>query len=812
MGFVKGKVVKVIKNAPLQDPVEYEIMGYNISLRRSEAKLIEVLPITEATLDTDQKFEGVIDLEQLPPTIQKKHKVIHVALVGNPNSGKTTLFNTASGAREHVGNYSGVTVDAKHGQFNYKGYTIKLTDLPGTYSLSAYSPEELYVRHHIIDENPDVVLNVVVASNLERNLYLTSQLIDMDLRMVVALNMYDELPKKNIHFDHEKMGELLGIPFIPTVSSRGEGLDELFDQIISIYEGENTIVKHIHINYGNDIEPEIQKIQDLIKASPKLNYKMSPRFLAIKLLEKDKDAQHIITESIHRQSLNETVEQSINKIERNMREDSEACIINAKYGFISGALKETYSEEKKETKQFTERIDTFITHRYLGIPIFIFLMWLIFQGTFTLGAYPQELLSNGVEWIRTLMQNILSPGMLKDLIIDGIIGGVGSVIVFVPNILLLYFFIAFLEGTGYMARAAFIMDKVMHKMGLHGRSFIPLLMGFGCNVPAILASRTIEGRNNRILTILINPLMSCSARLMVYLLFAEAFFPDYGSWVIVSIYLIGILLAVGIAQLFKLFFFRKETTPFVMELPPYRLPTLKATSRHMWGKVVQYIRKMGGIILVASIIVWLLGYFPRQTDLHEQHEQQTALLNKKLQDALTNCRTQEEKTATEATFLELQQEQQRTYQATRQKYSYIGRIGQFIEPCIEPLGLNWKAGIGLISGIAGKEIVISSLGVIYNLGETVNPDEKKDRSLVAKKIQADTWERGKHKGESVFTPLVAFTYMLFMLIYFPCTATVVAIKNETGSWKWALLSIFYSTGLAWIMAFACYQIGSLLIS
>lgn len=809
MGFVKGKIVEVIKNAPLRDPIEYEVMGYKISLRKSEAALIEVADINLDSLAKTSNYQGVIETQDLPESIKEKQKVIHVALVGNPNSGKTTIFNTASGAREHVGNYSGVTVGAKQGSFTYKAYNFVFTDLPGTYSLSAFTPEELFVRHHIIEEHPDIVLNVVVASNLERNLYLTSQLIDMDLRVVVALNMYDELEKNKIQFDHHQMGNLLGIPFVPTVGSRGEGMHKLFDELIKVYEGKHPTIKHIHINYGQDIEPAIEQIQTVIKESPKLANSMSPRFLSVKLLEKDKDAEKIIEVSPHCERIKAKVKQGIEQIENNLLEDAETAIIDAKYGFITGALRETFKDNESSKKKLSDAIDTILTHKYLGFPIFAILMFLVFTGTFVFGAYPQEWLSSAVDAIGGFINTHMQAGILKDLLVQGIVGGVGSVIVFVPNILILYFFIAFMEGTGYMARAAFIMDKIMHKMGLHGRSFIPLLMGFGCNVPAILATRTIEGHNNRLITILINPLMSCTARLMVYLLFAQTFFPEHVFIVVTLIYLLGIVLAVIVAQLFKRFLLKADSTPFVMELPPYRIPTFKNTLRHMWGKVVQYLQKMGGIILVASIIIWFLNYFPRNqaieleqqnsiNTLQEQHKREMAMAPQEAKDSLLLAHTK---------ILQAKRREQLSF---KQKQSFIGQAGVFLEPIIEPLGFNWKAGVAILTGVIGKEIVLSTLGVLYQTGDPIESNQ--EQAQLSKSIRADKWDHGKRKGQYVFTPIVSLGFMIFILIYFPCIATIIAIKNEAGGWKWAFINIAYTSILAWFLAYATYQIGSLFIS
>lgn len=784
MGFIKGKTVEVLLNAPLKDPIKYKILGYEISLRRQEAEMIEVISEEEARI-LQHPFHGSIT-EDLPISENElinlakgKRRVINLALVGNPNCGKTSLFNLASGAHEHVGNYSGVTVDAKEGFFEYQGYQFRLVDLPGTYSLSAYTPEEIYVRKHIIEETPDVIINVVDASNLERNLYLTSQLIDMNVRMVVALNMYDELQASGNKLDHEKLSQLMGVPMVPTICRSNYGIDELFHHIIDIYEGSDFVTKnikknvrtevleelenwhkdyipnhqegeheffrHIHINHGPVIEKAIDEIKKALAFNEEIRHKYSIRFLAIKLLEKDKDVERLVYSLPNGVDIIKIRDKEADLIHKSLNEDSEQAITDAKYGFITGALKETFIDNHLEREQTTKVIDSIVTHRIWGYPIFFLFMYIMFECTFVLGEYPMM----GIEWIveqiGKLVESSMTDGPLKDMVVDGIIGGVGGVIVFLPNILILYFFISMMEDSGYMARAAFIMDKIMHRMGLHGKSFIPLIMGFGCNVPAIMASRTIEDRKCRLITILVNPLMSCSARLPIYLVLVAAFFPHIASLVLLSIYAIGILLAVLMARLFSRFLVKGADTPFVMELPPYRMPTGKAIIRHTWEKGAQYLKKMGGIIMVASIIIWFLGYYPNHNSYSTTAEQQ--------------------------------------------EHSYIGQIGKAIEPVIKPLGFDWKLGIGLLSGVGAKELVVSSLGVLYTNEEDIENVNLSNRIPI--------------------TPVAALAYMLFVLIYFPCVATLAAIKQESGNWKWALFTALYTTALAWIVAFFVNQIGIL---
>lgn len=793
MGFIKGKTVEVILNAPLKDPIKYRLLGYEISLRRQEADMIEVVSEQEARTMQNPYHGSITEDVPVPESelvalAKGKRRTINVALVGNPNCGKTSLFNIASGAHEHVGNYSGVTVDAKEGFFDFQGYHFRIVDLPGTYSLSAYTPEELYVRKHIIEETPDVIINVVDSSNLERNFYLTTQLIDMNVRMVIALNMYDELEASGNKLDYTQLSQLIGVPMVPTVCRRGEGVDKLFHVIIGIYEGGDFLsqkgeirseiledlrdwhktyvpdhefgshkeeedarprryMRHIHINHGPELERSIEEVKKAISQNEDIRHKYSTRFLSIKLLENDREIENFISTLPNGKEIIAIRNKETLRIRKVMNEDSEQAITDAKYGFITGALKETFTDNHLEKEQTTRVIDSIVTHRIWGYPIFFLFLYIMFEGTFVLGDYPMQ----GIEWLvdqlGNLIRNNMAEGPLKDLLIDGIIGGVGGVIVFLPNILILYFFISILEDSGYMACAAFIMDKIMHRMGLHGKSFIPLIMGFGCNVPAIMATRTIEDRKSRLITMLVNPLMSCSARLPIYLVMIGAFFPNCASFMLLCIYTAGILLAVIMARIFSKFLVKGEDSPFVMELPPYRMPTSKSIMRHTWEKGAQYLKKMGGIIMIASIIIWFLGYYPR----HDTHESV----------------------------------------AEQQENSYIGQIGKAIEPVIKPLGFDWKLGIGLISGVGAKELVVSTLGVLYTNEGDVENVNLSDRIPI--------------------TPLVALAYMLFVLIYFPCIATFAAIKQESGSWKWAIFAAGYTTGLAWLVAFTVFQIGSIII-
>jgi ferrous iron transport protein B len=793
MGFVRGKVVTVIKNAPLQDPIEYKIMGYRVSLRRSEARLIQVRPETDDDALLDIPFEGTIFDGGQKTSSKEKCDIITVALVGNPNSGKTTLFNLASGLHEHVGNYGGVTIDAKEGSVRQDGYLLKLTDLPGTYSITEYTPEELFVRQHITDTMPDVVVNVVDASNLERNLFLTTQLIDMNIKVVIALNMFDELEKTGAHLNYHDLAAMIGIPIIPTVAVHGKGLNELIAKIIDVYEDRDPIVRHIHINYGENIEAAVTKIQSVLKANPEIADTFSTRYLAIKLLEHDKTTMNGLTGCKNYNAIVETANAEIFKLEKEYSEKSETIVTDAKYGFIAGALNETYTENKIEERKKNREIDNIVTHRLFGFPIFFLFLWLMFQATFTLGSYPMNWLNAGVAMLGNFVDTTMPPGALKDLFVHGVIGGVGGVIVFLPNILILFFFISLMEDTGYMARVSFIMDRLMHKLGLHGKSFIPLLMGFGCNVPAIMATRTLENRKDRILTMLITPFMSCSARLPVYVLLISAFFPHNQGLVLLSIYAVGILMAIISALVLKKLFFAKQDIPFVMELPPYRIPTMRNTTVHMWYKGVQYLRKMGGVILVASILIWALSYYPRRINYSVNYDAMAEQIkaNTGFTETMKHEQTQE---------LALKKESERTEQ------SYIGQMGRFIEPAIHPLGFDWKIGVSILTGLAAKEIVISSMGILYQ----ADLHAKENSGRLVEKLQQQEYTNGEHKGEKVFSPLTAYCMMLFVLIYFPCVAVIAAVSKESN-WKWAVFTMIYTTFIAYTVSFFVYQIGSMLV-
>ena len=761
MGFVKGRTVKDMLQAPLNDPVKYSLMGYEVSLRRSEAAQVVVAEVDSQGHPRPDNDQAASEIPLAPGHLS----AINVALIGNPNCGKTSLFNVASGAREHVGNYSGVTVDAKTGTFRQDDVTFRIVDLPGTYSLACYSPEELYVRKYLRDNEPDVIVNIVDATNLERNLYLTTELINMNRPMVIALNMFDELKQKGISLDYKKLSEMIGVPIVPTVARTGEGIRQLFDAVIAVAEDRHAVVRHVHVTLGKELEQSVGVLNRALKADPDLRPRFSPRYMAIKLLENDKEVESLVEGTKDAKEIFELRDREVERLaEVFPGEDVASLIAGESYGFISGALAETMEQNPVDSADITRVLDAIVTNRLFGFPIFLAIMAFIFWATFSVGQYPMDWIEAAVGWLGSLVEQYMPDGPLKDLIGAGIIGGVGGVIVFLPNILILYFCLSFLEDSGYMARAAFIMDKVMHRMGIHGKSFIPLVMGFGCNVPAIMSTRSIESRSSRLITILINPFMSCSARVPIYVLLIGAFFPDHATLAVMSLYILGILVAVLTARMLRRFYFKADETPFVMELPPYRLPTFKASCRHMWAKGEQYLRKMGGVILVASIIVWALNYFP----LHDE----------------------------QASTPSFEAEQIDEGRIDTSRDSYLEMAGKAVNPVMEPAGFHWRATVAVLAGIPAKEIVVSSLGVLYT------GDEEVAESKLSERIKAPNPVTGKPD----FTSASALAFMVFVLLYFPCMATLVAIVKETGHWGYGLFSVVYNTAVAWLAAVITYQI------
>lgn len=679
--------------------------------------------------------------------LPRAHRLVHVALIGNPNSGKSTLFNVLTGSHQRVGNWPGVTVEKKEGFHRYQGRTFKIIDLPGTYSLSAYSIEEVLVRDFLLDENPDVVVQVVDGSNLERNLYLTIQLLELGVPLVIALNIYDELLDKGLDLDVKLLGELLDCRVVPTVGTKGYGSRQLVQAIQETAEKERITRRERILDYGREFEERIAQLQEKIEAATGRD--VPGRWLAVHILEGDNDAIARLTpEMLSDPEFHRLLSEAVGQLNKLYPEGVETVIADRRYGFIAGALQEALKRTGKGRRELTEKVDRVLTNRILGMPLFLLFLWLLFQGTFRLGALPLEWIETGVAWLGDILSGALPAGPLKELIVEGVIGGVGGVLVFLPNIMILFLGISLLEDSGYMARAAFLMDKLMHSLGLHGKSFIPLIMGFGCGVPAIMATRTLESRRDRLLTILITPLMSCSARLPVYILFAGTFFTARAGNVIFGLYLFGVIMAILAGKLLSMTAFRAKGAPFVMELPPYRIPTLWTTLRHMWERSSLYLRKMGTIILAASIIVWFLGAFPRSHG-----------------------------------------------EAPEPAESYIGQIGRSLSPALEPLDFNWQMGVALVTGLVAKEVVVSTLGVLYHVNDEGGSQRSGALSTALK--------------TSGITPLAALAFMLFVLLYSPCIAAIVAIWRETGSWGWTAFSVGYQTTLAWTVAFTAVTMGSL---
>lgn len=750
MGFTRGRQVTVLRTAPTGDPVIYKVMDYDVSLRKAEAAMIEVAP-EDAIAAADTKSKAA-DNPTTASYTQHSHPIT-VALVGNPNCGKTSLYNAVSHSSEHTGNYAGVTVDVKQTTFEHNGYIIHLVDLPGTYSLSSYSPEEVYVRQYLREQVPDVIVDVVDATNLERNLFLTTQLIDMDRRMVIALNMYDELRASGSVLDYKMLGRMLGVPIVPTVSKTGEGLPELLDTVIRVYEDQHEDVRHVHVKLDADMEAAVTRLKDALKDTPGVDLHFSPRYIAIKLLEGDAQAEHLIADSPDKDRILALRDSLIRPIVERDGQDASAIIAGEKYGFIAGALEETLKRQQSPSGLTTQIIDSVALSRRWGFGVFVAVMVFTFWATFSLGQYPMDWLDWIVNRLGELASWALPEGPVRGLIADGIIGGVGAVIVFLPNILILYYCISFMEDSGYMARAAFIMDSFMHRIGLHGKSFIPLIMGFGCSVPAIMATRSIESRTSRIITAVITPFMSCSARLPIYVLLIGTFFPSSAIVVFCSVYLLGILAAIGTALLLRHTRYKKDETPFVMELPPYRMPTGRSLWRHTKAKAGEYLKKMGGVVLVGAIVIWVLNYFPT----HDRG------------------------------------------QGARPGDSYLAQVGKAITPIMEPIGMNWQTTVSAIAGLPAKEIVVSTLGVLYTGNE-----EAMDATL-GQKMRSAT----PRPGHAPFGTAAALGFMVFILLYSPCLASVAAIWREAGP-GWAIFSVVYNTLLAWGVGWITYRIALLL--
>lgn len=713
-------------------------------------------------------------------------RVFRIALAGNPNSGKTSLFNLLTGLHQQVGNWPGVTVERKVGRVAHAGYVFEVVDLPGTYSLTAYSLEERIAREYILEQRPDVVVNVVDSANLDRNLYLTAELLEMGVDVVVALNMWDEFQRSGSKLDLERLESLLGTPMVPTEGHRGRGRDALLTAIVRLIEETSGRHRHVPVSFGTHVERELVDLANRVAAIGGEALFAPPRYVATKLLEGD---PHIAALLHNRLPAARPLLSEAERVRANIAvaagAEASRLVADGRAGFVAGLLREVRTSQRVDRMEQSRNIDRVLTHRWLGLPIFVLFMWLLFNATFVLGVYPQRAIEWAVTGAQQAILTNLPAGLLTDLLVEGVIGGVGSVAVFLPNILLLFLGISLLEDSGYMARSAFIMDRVMHLLGLHGKSFIPMLMGFGCSVPAIMATRTLENRRDRILTALLVPLMSCSARLPVYVLFAGAFFGRQAGNVVAAIYLIGILIAVAIGRLFSRTLFRHVEAAFVMELPPYRWPTPRGLAFHMWERARHYLKKMGGVILVASVILWVLSNFPAPP-------------------------------ATDAVVPGTGDPPADAPARSAISYSMVGRLGRSIEPLIEPLGFNWQMGVTLIAGFIAKEVVVSSLAVLYETGEPAAEPPLDDAQAGSRDAhEAPAHESGEwlaaalRNPASGVTPLAAFAFMVFILLYTPCIIAVLMIRREFGTgWMW--FDVAYQLVLAWLVSFLIYQGGRLL--
>jgi ferrous iron transport protein B len=719
-------------------------------------------------------------------------KSLTIALAGNPNSGKTTIFNNITGTRQKVGNWPGVTVEKKEGLVSKYGYKLKIIDLPGTYSLTPFSVEEIIARDFVLDECPDVVIDIIDASNLERSLYLATQLREIDCKVLFALNMADIARTRGIKIDEEKLSELLDLPIVFTIGNKNEGIDALLKKAVELAEADVDTSGKRKVKYNKDIENSISELRSFIEKNPEILLPYKTRWTIIKLLENDKIVKERVLQKAGDQGRNIIQEVQLHRelLADRFNDDPEIVMTDERYGFIAGIIKEVITTIAKQRIDISRNIDLFLTNRFIGFPIFIFFIWAMFQLTFSLGAYPMEWLDTSVNWFSISLGGLLPDSLFKDLLINGVIAGVGSVIVFLPNILILFFCIALFEDTGYMSRAAFLMDRIMHLIGLHGKSFIPMLMGFGCSVPAIMATRTLESEKDRILTILITPFMSCSAKLPIYIVLAGIFFSAKAGTVIFCIYFAGIIFAIATGRLFRSTLLRGADAPFVMELPPYRVPMVKSLTIHMWDRGKIFLKKMGGVILIGSVVIWTLSVFPRDIQYSRDYVAEIdsvgALYNTDTTANGPDRQHIEKKKDAAIAQLEMAQKTE------KMEKSYMGRIGKILAPVFTPLGIDWRGSVALLTGFVAKEIVVSTMGILYLAGDE-GSDTLKNALL-----------------SSDMTPLSALAMMVFVLLYLPCLATVATIKQETGSYKWTLFSITYSTSLAWVAAFCVYQGGKII--
>ncbi|MBU0971361.1 MAG: ferrous iron transport protein B [Proteobacteria bacterium] len=712
-----------------------------------------------------------------------------IALAGNPNCGKTTLFNNLTGARQKVGNWPGVTVEKKEGRLIHGDYDLKVVDLPGTYSLTPFSIEEITARDFIIDEAPDIVINIIDASNLERSLFLALQIRELGRPALFVLNMADMAEAKGIKIDEKKLSALLGLPVVFTIGNKNKGTDILVEAAVREVSAFHKQKEFRTIRYGHEIEGCISKIESALKLAGLEDGDVLIRWKAIKILEDDKLVKEQILD-LHPGRKAEVLELAAvcrRRIYDLYQDDFEIVLTDDRYGVIAGIVKETVTNLAIRRIDISRNIDLVLTDRFFGIPVFIFFIWAMFQLTFTLGAYPMEWIEAGVAGVSNTLEGLMAPSLFKSLLLDGIIAGIGSVVVFLPNILILFFCIALFEDTGYMARAAFLMDRVMHTAGLHGKSFIPMLMGFGCNVPAIMAARTLENDKDRILTILMTPFMSCSARLPVYIVLAGSFFAHRAGTIIFCLYLSGIVMAILSGRILRSMMFKGEDAPFVMELPPYRMPMLKSLMIHMWDRSKMFLKKMGGVILVGSIVIWALSSFPKNISYSMDYDAMSARVSETYAARIKSADHGSAMALAQAQALELREIGNKKEQERISK-SYIGYIGKGLEPVFAPIGIGWQASVALVTGFVAKEVVISTMGVLYGVGQ-------EDGQALETALK-----------RSGMTPLSALSMMVFVLLYVPCFATVMTIYRESSA-KWAWFNVIYTTMVAWSMSFLVYQAG-----
>ncbi len=708
-------------------------------------------------------------------------KTLRIALAGNPNAGKTTIFNALTGAHHKVGNYPGVTVEKLEGDLSRAGRQYCLIDLPGIYSLTAYSIDEVVARDFILDEKPDIIVDVLDSTNLERNLYLCLQFQELGIPVVGALNMTDEAEAKGIRIDKKTLSASLGIPMVKTAGSKGDGMDDLLNAVDALYDSglEKAVANEHRVQYGEEIEDKLTILQKMLSADTFFTQKYPLRWLAVKLLEKDEDARKRLLEHSNAAAIAHAADEATGWLDQHYGRDSEIVVSEQRYGYIRGAVKESLKIIKKPDFSITESIDRVIMNRFLALPIFIGVLWLLFQLTFTIGAYPMDWLDQFFTFLSGVLNNALPDTFFRSLLVDGIIGGVGGVLSFVPLIVLLFFFLSILEDVGYMSRAAFATDKLLHAFGLHGQSIFPMMLGFGCSVPAIMAARTLKNPRDRILTILITPFMSCGAKLPVHVLLAAAFFPNNAANMVMLLYACGVVLSLLSALVLRKTILRGDPTPFVMELPPYRAPTLRGVLWHVWGKTYQYVKKAGTVILAASILIWVVTTFPSYTPSAAETDAFAASYRAE------NPYADDEEVAA---YMQISSEQLAV------EHSYAGRFGHFIEPAFRVMGFDWKLATASITGFAAKEVIVSTLGILYRVGS----EEQKESEALRDAISHDPH----------MTPLIAFVFMLFTLIIPPCFAALAAIKTEIG-WKWLGFELVFLLVFGWALCTIVFQLGSL---